>query len=68
MARPRHVLNNKVGISRDVLYQKLADGTDVKIEQISGRRSSDEGDGLALIVRSLGLNGRVADQQKKRDS
>ena len=65
MARPGHVLDNKVGISRDVLYQKMADGTDIKIEQISRRRSSDEGDGLALIKRRLRLNVRVPDQQKK---
>src|SRR5215510_1753753 len=65
MACPRHILNNNVGISRDVFCQKLADGTDIKIEQISCRRSGDERDGLALIVRSLRLNGGTPSQQKK---
>jgi hypothetical protein len=67
VACPRHVLNNNVGISRDVLYHELADGTHIKIEEFSWLRSGDERDGLALIKRSLRLNGRAPDE-KKRDS
>src|SRR5215510_15771309 len=65
MACPRHILNNNIGISRYVLCQKLADGTDINIEQVSRRRSRDERDGLALIKGCLRLNGGTPSQQKK---
>src|SRR4030095_4164627 len=68
MACSRHILNNNVGISRDVLYHELADGTDVKIEQISCRRSGDEPDGLALIKSLLRVGGRVPGQQEEKAS
>src|SRR5262249_1942629 len=65
MACPRHILNNNIGISRYVLCQKLADGTDINIEQVSRRRSRDERDGLALIKGCLRLNGGTPHKQKK---
>jgi hypothetical protein len=58
-----HVLHDDVGVSQNIFAHGQSDGTRVKIVEISRDRADDNGHSLALIIGSLGVEGRHAEDK-----